>query len=105
MAIPAWTVEDLDRAVRSGARLLVDLRADWCPQCGPQEGVVERVMPAFEGVAAGSIDVGRYPEVAERHEVVSLPTLLLFRNSRLAECLTGFNPAPLVRAALQRLVD
>jgi len=104
VAIPAWTTEDLDRAVRSGFPVLVDLRADWCPQCGPQEGVLERVLPGFEGVVAGSVDVGRYPEVAERHEVVSLPTLLLLRDGRLAESLTGFKSAPLVRAALQRLV-
>jgi len=86
--------------------LLVDFRADWCLQCGPQETVLQRICGEYENrVHFASLDVGLYPEVCERYEVIGLPALLLFKNGRLQERLAGFKTAPLVRLALNKLIN
>jgi thioredoxin 1 len=103
--IPRWNKEELQAAIGNGRMLLVDLRADWCPQCGPQENVLLRIGNEYTGqVYFASVDVDVYPEVAEQYGIIGLPALLLFKNGRLQEALRGFKSAPLVRLALARLI-
>ena len=106
MALDRWDDEDLANAIELGSPLLVDLRADWCPQCGPQEGVLERVAPEFAGqVTFGSVDVGLYPAVLDTYEVKGLPTLLLFNNGEHKVTIHGFKRAPVIRLALRNLMN
>jgi thioredoxin-like negative regulator of GroEL len=99
-----WNATELKTAIASGTPLLVDLRADWCPQCGPQEQVLDRLAPEFQGqVLMASLDIGEHPEVADNYGVLGLPALLLFQGGELREILSGFKRAPLVRLALSRL--
>jgi thioredoxin 1 len=106
MSIPQLNEEELQAEIGSGRMLLVDMRADWCPQCGPQENVLLRVGDDYVGqVHFTSVDVGLYPAVAEQYGINGLPALLLFKNGRLQETLAGFKSAPLVRLALGRLIS
>lgn len=106
MTLERWDEQRLQTAVRSGAPLLIDLRADWCPQCGPQEGVLERVAPEFVGqVTFGSIDVEQFPSTLEAYGVLGLPTILLFSGGQHQDTLRGFKRAPVIRLALKQLVQ
>lgn len=106
MSLPDWTSTDLDDVVASGAPVLADLRADWCVQCGPQEQVLERIAPEFEGtVYFGSVDVGAHHEVVDRYGIRGLPSLLIFAGGEQRDTLNGFKRAPLVRQALLRLLN
>ncbi len=106
MALERWNDEELASAIERGSPLLVDLRADWCPQCGPQEGVIERVAPEFEGqVTFGSVDVGIHAAVLDTYEVKGLPTLLLFNNGAHQATINGFKRAPVIRLALKNLIN
>ena len=105
MGLPNWGTGELDEAVASGEPVLVDLRADWCPQCGPQEAVLERILPGFEGVRFGSVDIGEHEGVADRFGVRTLPSLLLFNRGEHVETVVGFKRGPAVREALTRLLD
>ena len=105
MSISPLNDEELQAEIGNGRMLLVDMRADWCPQCGPQENVLLRVCDDYAGqVKFASVDVGLYPEVSERYSIIGLPALLLFKNGQLQETLTGFKSAPLVRLALNKLI-
>ena len=106
MSLERWDEEMLQTAVASGKPLLVDLRADWCAQCGPQEGVLLRLAPDFAGrVAFASVDVEENTAVLDKYNISGLPALLLFRGGKLQETLRGFKRAPLVRMALHRLLQ
>ena len=106
MALERWNDEELASAIDRGHALLVDLRADWCPQCGPQEGVLERVAPEFAGqVTFGSVDVGLYTAVLDTYSVKGLPTLLLFNKGEHKATINGFKRAPVIRLALKNLMN
>ena len=101
MSLIRWSPEELDKNITSTKHVLVDLRADWCPQCGPQEQVVERVTPTYKDkIVFGSVDVGAYPEISERFGIKGLPALLLFRDGNLQDTLAGFKSAPLLKSLL-----
>ena len=106
MALERWNDEELAKAIERGSALLVDLRADWCPQCGPQEGVLERIAPEFVGqVTFGSVDVGLYTAVLDTYGVKGLPTLLLFNNGKHKVTINGFKRAPVIKLALKNLMN
>ena len=105
MAILRWSDEELEAAIESGRPLLVDLQAEWCAQCRPQEKVLERLAPDFAGqVTIASVDVGQFPKVSDRFGIVGLPALLLFKDGKHWDTLCGFKRAPLIRQALSRLL-
>jgi thioredoxin 1 len=80
-----------DRQVlRSDVPVLVDFYATWCGPC-------KRLAPALEELAAENpkaaivkVDIDASPELAARYGVQSVPTLLVFRNGRVAARQKGF---------------
>lgn len=106
MNIKKWNEQELEEAVAGKRPLLVDLQADWCMQCGPQEKVLERVAPTFDGqIIFASVDVGQFPAVSAQYDVVGLPAMLLFKHGQHQETLRGFKRAPVIRQALKKLLD
>ncbi|MCA1841659.1 MAG: thioredoxin family protein [Actinobacteria bacterium] len=101
MSVPRWTRKELEEVVAGAGPVLVDLRADWCTRCGPQEQVVERILPEYEGrVAIGSLDVGEHPDVADDYGIQGLPAFLLFQGGEHVHTISGFRRAPELRAAI-----
>jgi len=106
MTLTSWSAAQMHEAIDSGDLVLVDLRADWCSQCGPQERVLERLLPVFgEQVRFGSVDVGEHTAVVDEYGVKGLPTLLVFRGGQHQTTLNGFKRAPEVRQALERVLQ
>lgn len=106
MTIPKWNEAELAEAIAGGVTLLIDLQADWCVQCGPQERVLERIAPEYEGrVWLASIDVGLHPSIVDEYEISGLPAMLLFREGVHAETLCGFQRALPLRLALNKLLE
>jgi len=80
---------------------LVDFSAVWCPPCRAIAPHVTALADKLEGrLRVGHCDVDGSPRLAERFEVRSLPTLLLFVGGRVVGQLVGAAP----RARIEALV-
>ncbi|WP_432838721.1 thioredoxin family protein [Dactylosporangium sp. CA-092794] len=105
MNIPRWTPDAMHDQVATGVPVLVDLRADWCSQCEPQEQVLDRLLAEYTGtVTLGSVDVGVHPDIPDRYGVLGLPSFLLFTGGELRQVLNGYKRAPELRQALRDLL-
>lgn len=60
---------------------IVDFTGPWCTVCHRQDEVLEDVVDDRGDVALHKFDVEEQPELAERYDVLALPTLLLFGDS------------------------
>jgi thioredoxin 1 len=81
---------------------LVDFWAPWCPPCRMVGPLVDALAAEKAGlVQVGKLNVDDHPEVAERYGIVSIPTLLLFRDGTLVDRRVGALPLD----DLRRLVD
>jgi thioredoxin 1 len=85
------TAATFDEAVLAADRpVLVDLWAEWCPPC-------LALAPILDGLAADhagtmefvSVDIDAHPALAARFDVMSFPTLLIFRDGQLQKRLIG----------------
>ena len=68
--------------------VLVDLFAAWCGPCRALAPVLE-TLQSSAGAAHRKVDVDAQPELAARFDVLTVPTLLLFRSGRLLSRTTG----------------
>jgi thioredoxin 1 len=60
---------------------LVDFWADWCGPCRALAPVVEQIAGEYaDKLSCGKLDIDAAPELAQRYRVMSIPTLILFKD-------------------------
>ena len=82
--------------------VLVDFWAAWCAPCRMVAPVVEELAKEFEGrVSFVKLDVDQNPRTASQYGIMSIPTLLIFKNGAPVSNIVGFRP----KADLKRSLD
>ncbi len=79
------TANDFDNIIASGRLTLVIFHASWCGACRAIEPVLERLSMAMgDGLVMLRIDIDRVStySVVRRYNIVSVPTLILFRQGK-----------------------
>ena len=76
------TNENFDKELKSGV-ILVDFWAPWCGPCRMLGPVVEQMSEEMKTLKFGKVNVDEQPELSEKFEVSSIPTLLLFKNGKV----------------------
>lgn len=82
-----FTAENFESEVLNTDKpVLVDFYADWCGPCKMMAPVVEQLAEELDGiVAVGKMNVDDNYEIAARYKVMSIPTLILFKNGQVAD--------------------
>ncbi|HCX2424212.1 TPA: thioredoxin [Staphylococcus aureus] len=92
MAIVKVTDADFDSKVESGVQL-VDFWATWCGPCKMIAPVLEELAADYEGKAdILKLDVDENPSTAAKYEVMSIPTLIVFKDGQPVDKGVGFQP-------------
>ena len=82
--------DDLDQATRKYPYLVVDAYAYWCDACHRLNGTLSELSSELQGqVAFGMIDVEKNNATKTEYNVTSYPTLLIYKNGKLADRLIG----------------
>jgi thioredoxin 1 len=77
------TGSNFDSEVRKGV-ILVDFWAPWCGPCRMLSPVVEQLSEEMKGkLRFGKVNVDEQPDLSEKFEVASIPTLLLFKDGKV----------------------
>ncbi len=93
MSVQTITKENFEAEVlQSGKPVLVDFWAPWCGPCRMVSPIVDQVAEERPDIAVGKVNVDEQPELAARFGVMSIPTLLVFRDGQIANKAVGARP-------------
>jgi thioredoxin 2 len=102
----AVTDATFERAVLgAGMPVLLDCWADWCGPCRMLAPTIDGLARDYAGrVLVAKLDVDANPATAQRFDVRSIPTLLVFRDGRLVNRLVGVQSRGALDSALRPLL-
>ncbi len=92
-SLQAVTNEDFEQSIiQADTPVLVDFYADWCGPCKTQAPILGQLAEEFDGkikFAKVDIDVDGNKDLAVKYGVLSVPTLILFKNGEVKETMVG----------------
>lgn len=100
------TKEEFDRIISNGHKLVVvDFFADWCMPCLMMAPIIEELAEDMKEVKFVKIDVDDNPEISNRYEIRSIPTLIFFRNGKMIDKIVGGMDEDILKERIESLMD
>lgn len=91
--------------LKSDKPVLVDFYADWCGPCKLQGPIIEEVATAMgDRAKVGKLNVDQAPKTAQMFDVMSIPTLILFKDGKAVDTLMGLHTKDMLLDKLQGMV-
>ena len=96
------TDADIDESVKKYQTLVIDCWAPWCGPCRMVGPVIEALAKEMQGkIVFGKLNVDENPTTSMKHKIMSIPTLLVFKNGSLVDRLIGAVPKDALKAKLE----
>lgn len=85
--------------------VLVDFFAEWCGPCKAMGPIIEELAKDYEnndGVKIGKLNIDENQESAQKFNVMSIPTLLLFKDGKVVETLVGLQDKDSLKSVIDK---
>ena len=95
-----------DEAIDSTTPVAVDFYADWCGPCIEVAPVIDELTEEYRGkIAFMKLNVDENPRIADRYEIVSIPTLIVFSNGKVIKKIVGARKIEGYRSELDEVLN
>ncbi len=97
------TDANFEEVLRGSSLVLVDFWAEWCAPCRMIAPIVEELAREYDGkLVVAKLDVDENPKTAMRYRVMSIPTVILFKEGQPVEVLVGAQPKRNYQARIEK---
>lgn len=79
-------------AISADKPILVDFWAEWCGPCRMIAPVLEEIAMESDAITIGKLNIDENPNIAPQHDVMSIPTLIVFKDGVEKKRIVGAAP-------------
>jgi len=98
-----FTDPDFEERIREHPVVLVDFWAPWCGPCKMVGPIIDRLASEMHGkVLFGKVNVDENQATAQRYGVMSIPTMIIFKDGRMADRFVGAQSKASLEERLRR---
>ena len=98
--------KNIDETIKNNPALVVDCWAPWCGPCRMMTPVIDELASDYKGkITFGKLNTDENREIAEKYLIQAIPTLLIFKDGKLADRKVGALPKKLLEADLTRTLS
>jgi len=91
--------------IKNSRPVLVDFFAEWCGPCKMQAPIIDELTKEYENkVRVFKLDVDKNQQTAQDYQVMSIPTIVLFKNGKEIERLMGLQQKPVLTERINNLL-
>ena len=101
MSLQIINKENFDEIINSNVPVLIDFYADWCGPCRMVGPIIDEIAEERDDVIVGKINVDNDPELAERFNVFSIPTIVVLKNGEEVNRIMGARPKAQILSLLE----
>lgn len=95
------TDDDIDDSIKRYNTLVIDCWAPWCGPCRMVGPIIDELAKELHGkVVFGKLNVDENPQTSAKHQIMSIPTLLVFKNGILIDRIVGALPKDTLKQKL-----
>ena len=95
------TDADMETTVKKYETIVIDCWAPWCGPCRMVGPVIEKLAKEMQGkIVFGKLNVDENPTTSAKHQIMSIPTLLVFKNGNLVDRIVGAMPKEMLKRKL-----
>ena len=93
MAVVTLTLENFEaEVIKSDIPVLVDFWASWCGPCRMLSPIVDQIAEERTDIKVGKVNVDEQEELPMRYGIMSIPTLIVFKNGEIVKKTMGVQP-------------
>ena len=81
--------EEFENEIKSNAIVFADFYATWCMPCKMMSGIIDEIAKEHQEVKFIKIDVDQNTELAIKYNVMSIPTMIIFKNGNTSKTFIG----------------
>jgi thioredoxin 1 len=98
------TDADVEQTVNKFETLIIDCWAPWCGPCRMVTPIIEELAKELHGkIVFGKLNVDENPQTSAKHQIMSIPTLLVFKNGSLVDRIVGAMPKELLKQRIEQI--
>ena len=99
MSVKTITKQNFNiEVLESEKPVLLDFWATWCGPCRMIAPVVEEIAAERSDIVVGKVNVDEKPELAQKFQIMSIPTLIVIKNGKITAQKVGVQPKAVIQA-------
>jgi len=97
------TSANIEETIKSNPALIVDCWAPWCGPCRMMSPVIDELAKDYKGkITFGKMNTDQNQDIAGKYGIQSIPTLLIFKDGKLADRKVGALPKKVLEEELTK---
>ena len=97
------TDADIENNIKKYETIVIDCWAPWCGPCRMVHPIIEELAKEMQGkIVFGKLNVDENPMTSAKHQIMSIPTLLVFKNGNLVDRIVGAMPKETLKERIEK---